>query len=119
MFSSLQSDQSAELEAQTSKLDKGSILLSSLAQGQEEQRFVALGEVSLCLGTCGTPACSVTTKKVLEEGPKRGSRSGQSGAQPWHPHLSQLLEQQGLWVAESSCVLRRGTAVSFRARRWL
>lgn len=75
MFSSLQSDQSAELEAQTSKLDKGSILLSSLAQGQEEQRFVALGEVSLCLGTCGTPACSVTTKKVLEEGPKRGSRS--------------------------------------------
>ncbi|XP_070439294.1 cytosolic phospholipase A2 zeta isoform X2 [Equus przewalskii] len=43
-LSVLQSDQSAELEAQTSTLDKGSILLSSLAQGQVEQRFVALGE---------------------------------------------------------------------------
>lgn len=50
MFSSLQSGPSAELEAQTSKLGEGGILLSSLAQGQEEQHVVALGEVRLCLG---------------------------------------------------------------------
>lgn len=40
----LQSDPSAELEAQSSKLGEGGILLSSLALGQEEQRLVALGE---------------------------------------------------------------------------
>ncbi|KAF5925521.1 hypothetical protein HPG69_001968 [Diceros bicornis minor] len=40
----LQSSPSAELEAQSSKLGEGDILLSSLALGQEEQRFVALGE---------------------------------------------------------------------------
>ncbi|XP_014636086.1 PREDICTED: cytosolic phospholipase A2 zeta isoform X2 [Ceratotherium simum simum] len=40
----LQSGPSAELEAQSSKLGEGDILLSSLALGQEEQRFVALGE---------------------------------------------------------------------------
>ncbi|XP_008700536.2 cytosolic phospholipase A2 zeta [Ursus maritimus] len=40
----LQSGPSAELETQTSKLGEGGILLSSLALGQEEQRFVALGE---------------------------------------------------------------------------
>uniref|UniRef100_A0A452U354 Phospholipase A2 n=1 Tax=Ursus maritimus TaxID=29073 RepID=A0A452U354_URSMA len=44
VFSSLQSGPSAELETQTSKLGEGGILLSSLALGQEEQRFVALGE---------------------------------------------------------------------------
>lgn len=50
MFSSPQSGPSAELEAHTNKLGEGGILLSSLALGQEEQRFVALGEVRLCLG---------------------------------------------------------------------
>ncbi|XP_026922807.2 cytosolic phospholipase A2 zeta isoform X1 [Acinonyx jubatus] len=40
----LQSGPSAELEAHTNKLGEGGILLSSLALGQEEQRFVALGE---------------------------------------------------------------------------
>lgn len=65
VFSSLQSGPSAELETQTSKLGEGGILLSSLALGQEEQRFVALGEVRLPLGACGTPACSVTTKRWL------------------------------------------------------
>ncbi|XP_058149977.1 cytosolic phospholipase A2 zeta [Dasypus novemcinctus] len=40
----LQNNLSAELEAQTSKLSEGGILLSSLPLGQEEQRFVALGE---------------------------------------------------------------------------
>ncbi|XP_039744352.1 cytosolic phospholipase A2 zeta isoform X3 [Pteropus medius] len=40
----LQSDPSAELEAQSSKLGEGGILLSSLALGQEEQHLVALGE---------------------------------------------------------------------------
>lgn len=49
MFSSLQSSPSAELEVQRSKLGEGGILLSSLALGQEEQRFVAVGEVRLCL----------------------------------------------------------------------
>ncbi|XP_062947543.1 cytosolic phospholipase A2 zeta [Cynocephalus volans] len=40
----LQSSPSAEQEAQTSKLREGGILLSSLPLGQEEQRFMALGE---------------------------------------------------------------------------
>ncbi|KAK2503712.1 hypothetical protein MC885_005765 [Smutsia gigantea] len=40
----LQSGLTAELESQTSTLGEGSILLSSLALGQEEQRSVALGE---------------------------------------------------------------------------
>ncbi|XP_045679283.1 cytosolic phospholipase A2 zeta isoform X1 [Phyllostomus hastatus] len=40
----LQSGPSAELEAQNSNLGEGSILLSSLTLGQEEQRLVALGE---------------------------------------------------------------------------
>ncbi|KAI5278661.1 Cytosolic Phospholipase A2 Zeta [Manis pentadactyla] len=40
----LQSGLNAELESQTSTLSEGSILLSSLALDQEEQRFVALGE---------------------------------------------------------------------------
>ncbi|KAM6181028.1 cytosolic phospholipase A2 zeta [Erethizon dorsatum] len=40
----LQSGPSAELEAQTSKLGEGGILLSSLPLGQEEQRIVVLGE---------------------------------------------------------------------------
>ncbi|XP_013013951.2 cytosolic phospholipase A2 zeta [Cavia porcellus] len=40
----LQSDPSAELEAQTSKLGEGGILLSSLPLGQEEQRIMVLGE---------------------------------------------------------------------------
>lgn len=59
MFSSPQSDPSAELEAQTSKLGAGDILLSSLPLGQEEQCSVALGEVRLCLGARGTAACSL------------------------------------------------------------
>lgn len=50
MFSSLQSDPSAELEAQTSSLGEGGILLSSLALGQEKQRLVAVGKVRLHLG---------------------------------------------------------------------
>ncbi|KAM7159400.1 cytosolic phospholipase A2 zeta isoform 2-T2 [Molossus nigricans] len=48
----LESDPNAELEAQTSNLGKGGILLSSLALGQEEQRLVAVGqgqEVALSL----------------------------------------------------------------------
>ncbi|XP_019500442.1 PREDICTED: cytosolic phospholipase A2 zeta [Hipposideros armiger] len=40
----LQSSPSAELESQSSKLGEGAILLSSLTPGQEEQRFVAMGE---------------------------------------------------------------------------
>uniref|UniRef100_G1NTR9 Phospholipase A2 n=1 Tax=Myotis lucifugus TaxID=59463 RepID=G1NTR9_MYOLU len=40
----LQSDPSAELEAQTSSLGEGGILLSSLALGQEKQRLVAVGK---------------------------------------------------------------------------
>nr|XP_031309108.1 cytosolic phospholipase A2 zeta isoform X2 [Camelus dromedarius] len=40
----LQSGPSAGLEAQTSQLGKGRILLSSLALGREQQRLVALGE---------------------------------------------------------------------------
>nr|XP_019580978.1 PREDICTED: cytosolic phospholipase A2 zeta isoform X1 [Rhinolophus sinicus] len=40
----LQSSPAAELEVQRSKLGEGGILLSSLVLGQEEQRFVALGE---------------------------------------------------------------------------
>ncbi|XP_064148187.1 cytosolic phospholipase A2 zeta [Loxodonta africana] len=40
----LQSGPSAELESQASNLGEGSILLSSLPLGQEEQCFVALGE---------------------------------------------------------------------------
>ncbi|XP_008141445.2 cytosolic phospholipase A2 zeta [Eptesicus fuscus] len=40
----LQSDPSAELEAQTSNLGAGGILLSSLALGQEKQRLVAVGK---------------------------------------------------------------------------
>ncbi|XP_071078056.1 cytosolic phospholipase A2 zeta isoform X2 [Desmodus rotundus] len=40
----LQSGPSAELEAQNSNLGEGSILLSSLTLGQEEQCLVALGE---------------------------------------------------------------------------
>ncbi|XP_011796588.1 PREDICTED: cytosolic phospholipase A2 zeta [Colobus angolensis palliatus] len=44
-LSAVQSDPSAELEAQTSKLGQGGILLSSLSLGQEEQCSVALGEV--------------------------------------------------------------------------
>ncbi|XP_020952958.1 cytosolic phospholipase A2 zeta [Sus scrofa] len=40
----LQSGPSAELEAQTSLLGQGNILLSSLALGQEQQHIVALGE---------------------------------------------------------------------------
>ncbi|XP_045863234.1 cytosolic phospholipase A2 zeta isoform X2 [Meles meles] len=40
----LESGPSAELETQTSQLGEGGILLSSLAIGREEQRFVALGE---------------------------------------------------------------------------
>lgn len=71
VFSSLQSDPSAELEAQSSKLGEGGILLSSLALGQEEQHLVALGEVRLCLGASGTPACFVTTKTDLGEGSER------------------------------------------------
>ncbi|XP_072868178.1 cytosolic phospholipase A2 zeta isoform X3 [Chlorocebus sabaeus] len=43
-LSAVQSDPSAELEAQTSKLGAGDILLSSLPLGQEEQCSVALGE---------------------------------------------------------------------------
>ncbi|EHH63007.1 hypothetical protein EGM_15891 [Macaca fascicularis] len=43
-LSAVQSDPSAELEAQTSKLGEGGILLSSLPLGQEEQCSVALGE---------------------------------------------------------------------------
>uniref|UniRef100_A0A8C9GLX8 PLA2c domain-containing protein n=1 Tax=Piliocolobus tephrosceles TaxID=591936 RepID=A0A8C9GLX8_9PRIM len=43
-LSAVQSDPSAELEAQTSKLGQGGILLSSLPPGQEEQCSVALGE---------------------------------------------------------------------------
>lgn len=49
VLSSLQSSPSAELEVQRSKLGEGGVLLSSLALGQEEQHFVALGEVRLCL----------------------------------------------------------------------
>lgn len=71
VFSSLQSDTSAELEAQSSKLGEGGILLSSLALGQEEQRLVALGEVRLCLGASGTLACFVTTKTDLGDGSER------------------------------------------------
>ncbi|EQB77553.1 hypothetical protein CB1_000386008 [Camelus ferus] len=41
----LQSGPSAGLEAQTSQLGKGHILLSSLALGREQQHLVALGEV--------------------------------------------------------------------------
>lgn len=51
MFPSVQSGLNAELESQTSTLSEGSILLSSLALDQEEQRFVALGEVRLSLGS--------------------------------------------------------------------
>ncbi|XP_070280753.1 cytosolic phospholipase A2 zeta isoform X1 [Myotis yumanensis] len=40
----LQSDPSAELEAQTSSLGEGGILLSSLALGQEKQHLVAVGK---------------------------------------------------------------------------
>ncbi|KAM8781688.1 cytosolic phospholipase A2 zeta [Rhynchonycteris naso] len=40
----LQSDPSAELEAETRNLGEGHILLSSLALGQEEQRMVAMDE---------------------------------------------------------------------------
>ncbi|XP_033046764.1 cytosolic phospholipase A2 zeta-like [Trachypithecus francoisi] len=43
-LSAVQSDPSAELEAQTSKLGQGGVLLSSLPLGQEEQCSVALGE---------------------------------------------------------------------------
>lgn len=50
LISSLQSDPSAELEAQTSNLGEGGILLSSLALGQEKQRLVAVGKVRLHLG---------------------------------------------------------------------
>lgn len=50
VFASLQSGPSAELEAQNSNLGEGSILLSSLTLGQEEQCLVALGEVRLRLG---------------------------------------------------------------------
>ncbi|KAK1338967.1 hypothetical protein QTO34_019636 [Cnephaeus nilssonii] len=40
----VESDPSAELEAQTSNLGEGGILLSSLALGQEKQRSVAVGK---------------------------------------------------------------------------
>lgn len=78
MVSPLQSGPSAELEAQTSLLGQGNILLSSLALGQEQQHIVALGEVRLCLGALRPPVCSGTTKKGLRKGPVRGS--GQLGA---------------------------------------
>lgn len=44
LLAAVQSGPSAELEAQTSKLGEGGILLSSLPLGQEEQCSVALGE---------------------------------------------------------------------------
>lgn len=72
MLSSPQSDPNAELEAQTSNLGMGGILLSSLALGQEEQHLVAVGQVRLRLGVllCDHP-------KGVGEGPERGARSDQ------------------------------------------
>lgn len=80
VFSSLQSDPSAELEAQTSSLGEGGILLSSLALGQEKQRLVAVGKVRLHLGVL-----LVIDKNGLGQGPERRATSGPA-----------LPEQQGL-----------------------
>lgn len=55
-LSSLQSGPSDELEAQTCKMDKANILLSSLPLNQELTKLVDLEEVRFSV-VLGTPAC--------------------------------------------------------------
>lgn len=95
LASSPQSDPNDELEAQTSKLRKADILLSSLPLGEEKQHSVVL-EVKFSLAL-GVPACPVITQRGL--GPTLASYLSTKG-QRWGSDLT-------------------SPAVSFRARRWL
>lgn len=63
-LSSPQSGPSDELEAQSSKTDKASILLSSLPLNEELTKLVDLEEVIFSL-VLGTPAWPVITKRGL------------------------------------------------------